>query len=116
MNFFKDAADIQDRVNRSPIWIALVALLLGSFAYALHWRDDPYRDGAVTFISRDAVTVQAAGEIRRINLKRVEDGGCEPRCDTYVFAVVGTRAIVRVSVKSWQGAAGKPAFRILWRS
>jgi len=116
MNFFKDAADIQDRANRSPIWIGLVALLVSGFIYALHWRDDRYRDGAVTFISRDAVTVQAAGEIRRIYLKRVENGGCKPRCDTYVFDVVGTRAIVRVSIKSWQGTAGKPAFHILSRS
>lgn len=116
MNFFKEAADIQDRANRSPIAIALVAILLGCFTYTLHWRDDPYRDGAETFIRADAVTVQTAGDIRRINLKRVVIGGCQPRCDTYVFDVVGTRAIARVSVKSWQGPTGKPEFRILSRS
>ena len=116
MNFFKEAADIQDRVNRLPIAIALTALLIGGITYSLHWSDDPYRDGAVTFIRTDAVTLQAAGEIRRINLKRVQHGACKPRCDTYVFAVVGTRAIVYVSVKSWEGAAGKPAFRIVSRS
>ena len=116
MNFFKKAADIQDGANRSPVAIALVALLLGCFTYALQWRDDPFRHGAETFIRTDAVTLQTAGEIRRINLKRVESGGCKPRCDTYVFAVVGTRAIARVSIKSWQGPTGKPAFRILSRS
>lgn len=116
MNFFEEAADIQDRVNRSPVAIILVALLLGCFTYVLYWRDDPYRDGAETFIRTDAVTVQTVGEIRRINLKRVEGGGCKPRCDTYVFAVVGTRAIARVSVKSWQGLTGEPAFQIVSRS
>jgi hypothetical protein len=112
MGLFKDASDIQDRVSRAPFAIALALLLLGCIAYQFHWRDDPYRDGAERFLRGDAAIAHAAGEIRRVNLKSVVGGACKSRCDTYIFSVVGTRAIVRVAVESWQADDGQPGFRI----
>lgn len=112
MGFFKNAWDLRDRVNRSPVVIALMLLLLGGFTYSIHWRDDPSRDGAEKLVRADAAIAQAAGDIRRVNLKRVAHGACGPQCSAYTFSVVGTRAIVRVTVEARAGAQGKPDLRI----
>jgi hypothetical protein len=99
MGFFKDASDLQDRVNRSPIAIALILLVIGSFACVTYWRDKPYRDAAESLIRRDQRIAETVGEIRRINHKSTSQGGCAFQCPTHRFSVVGTRAIAHVSIE-----------------
>ncbi|HEY0064785.1 MAG TPA: hypothetical protein VGC21_21890 [Telluria sp.] len=115
MGFLRDASLIQARINRSPFAIALCVLVAGAFAYQFYWRDDPYRDGAEAFVRKDPAILQVVGDIRRVNLTTTLQGGCTPRCPTYVYSVVGTRAIVKVSVHSWVAAGGQLQFRILER-
>jgi len=107
MGFFSDASDIKGRVNRSPIVFALFLLVLGSFSYVTYWRDKPYRDVAEMVIRRDSRVIQAVGDIRRINHKSSSQGGCAFQCPTHRFGVVGTRGIVRVSIKFASGPGGR---------
>ena len=94
-------------------WVGAVCVLVFcAIAWGLYWKDDPYRDGAEAFVRGDPGTAQTVGDIRRVNLKRVSQGSCSPACPTYDFSVVGTRAIVRVSVLVTTGAAGTLQFRI----
>ena len=113
MGFFKNASELQSGLNRSGVLIAIVLVLVLGGAYQFHWADKPYRDGAERHVRGDAVVAQAAGDIRRVNLKTIVRGSCQSRCSTYIFSVLGTRALLRVGVESWNGPQGKPVYRIV---
>lgn len=111
MTYSFENAQHESSADRSVIKLVLGAFLAGWLLYS-ELAPHPYRDGAERFIRSSAVTADTVGDIRGMTLKRTEFGNCKPRCDTYVFSVDSTRAIARVSVKSWQGPQGKPEFRI----
>lgn len=112
MGWVNDAADIQARVNRSPMAIVLILLVLGFMLYRFHWSDDPLREGADKAVRNDPAVVQKMGQIRRINLKTTVRPACSLPCATYLFDVVGTLAIMRVEVESRKPPNGQIDLRV----